>query len=151
MSPRRFSTKIYRQAQSSHERAGLPRPKGRKRSLAERMNKGEQRYAESLDVRPDVAAWWYEGMSWRLADDTRYVPDFVVLLDDGTMELHEVKGSAKGGADFGATELSWAKIKVAAEMCPFPVVVVWQDRGTWRERRLGSVDEESPVAARCGR
>ena len=136
MSPRRFSVKVYRQAQSKHDRSVLPKPKGRRKLAEDRMNKGEQRYAAYLDERPDVAAWWYEGMSWRIAEDTRYVPDFVVLLDDGTVEWHEVKGATKGSDDFGVTELSWAKIKMAAEHGPFPLVVVWPDRGGWKERRI---------------
>lgn len=138
MSPRRFSTRIYRQAKSKHERSTLPAPTGRKRTPQERMNKGEAAYAQVLDRRPDVVGWWYEAMSWRLADDTRYVPDFLVLFDNGRVEWHEVKAAARkaGGEDFGVTEVSWAKIKLAAELAPFPVVVVWPDRGTWRERRL---------------
>ncbi len=131
--PRRFSTRVYRA--SSASRADLPAPTGRKKTPAERMNKGEQRYSDHLDLRPDVLAWWYEGMSWRLADDTRYVADFVVLLASGALELHEVKAKA-GPDDFGATEVSWAKIKIAAEHSPFPVLVVWQVGGEWKERRL---------------
>lgn len=136
MSPRRFSAAVYRQATSKHVRETLPRPTGRKRTPSERMNKGEQAYATALDARPDVAAWWFEGMSWRLADDTRYVPDFVVLLASGEVEWHEVKGRAKGGDDFGVTEVSWAKIKVAAEHAPFPVVIVWPNGVGFKERRL---------------
>jgi len=136
MSPRRFSTSVYRQAASKYDRASLPRPTGRKRAIEDRMNKGEQAYAVALNARPDVVAWWYEGMSLRLADETRYVPDFVVLLADGCVEWHEVKGRAKGGDDFGVTEVSWAKIKVAAEHAPFPVVIVWPNGGGFRERRL---------------
>ena len=146
MSPRRFSPRVYRQAQSKHERSTLPRPKGRKRTPVERMNKGEAAYAAALDANPLVAAWWYEGMSWRLADDTRYVPDFVVLLHDGTLAVHEVKGRAKGGDDFGVTPDSWVKIKLAAESLPFPVVVVWPDRGSWRERRFDPADTPEVAA-----
>jgi len=131
---------VYRRTQSAHERSTLPAPTGRKRTLAERMNLGEARYADELDARADVVAWWYEGLSWRLADDTRYVPDFVVLLRDGTLEAHEVKGATRrkgeSASDFGVTEDAGVKLKVAAEQAPFPIVVVWQDRGTWQERRL---------------
>lgn len=131
--PRRFSTRVYRSA--NRKRTDLPAPTGRKKTPAERMNKGEQRYADCLDTNPHVVAWWYEGMSWRIAEDTRYVPDFVVLLDDGRLECHEVKAKA-GKDDFGVTEVSWAKIKVAAEHAPFPIVVVWWDGVAWKERRV---------------
>ena len=139
MSPRKF---LYRpQQRGAKPAADLPKAKGRKRAAEERMNRGEARYAQILTARQAaglVSAWWYEGMSWRLADETHYRPDFVVLLPDGTMELHEVKAASRedGGDDFGATPEAWVKLKVVAEHAPFPVVVVWQKGGTWQERRV---------------
>jgi hypothetical protein len=133
---------VYRPQQRGAKPSGeLPKAKGRKRAAEERMNKGEARYAQILTARQAaglVSAWWYEGMSWRLADETHYRPDFVVLLPDGTMELHEVKPASRedGGDDFGATPEAWVKLKVVAEHAPFPVVVVWQKGGTWQERRV---------------
>lgn len=47
----------------------------------------------------------------RLADNTFYTPDFMVLLQDGSIEYHEVKGSWKAPNQ----EDSKVKIKVAAE------------------------------------
>jgi hypothetical protein len=136
MSPRKF---VYRpQQRGAKPAAELPMAKGRKRSAEERMNKGETRYAQILTARQAaglVSAWWYEGMSWRLADETHYRPDFVVLLPDGALELHEVK-AASGDSDFGATPEAWVKLKVVAEHAPFPVVVVWQKGGAWQERRV---------------
>lgn len=60
-----------------------------------RMNQTEQRYAQRLTARQrtgDIAAWVYEGMKLKLADKTWYTPDFVVILANGEMELHEIKG-----------------------------------------------------------
>lgn len=102
------------------------------------MNKGEASYAAVLDQRiadGHVTAWWFEFITIRLADDTHYRPDFLVMLPDGTLEIHEVKG--RKGDSFYATEDSWPKIKIAAEVAPFPVRVVWPDKaGGWRELAL---------------
>ena len=147
MSPRRF---VYRPQSRGAKPAGdLPKAKGRKRAPEERMNRAEARYAAVLDARQAagvVAAWWYEGMSWRMASETHYRPDFVVLLPDGTVELHEVKAAARDD-DFGATPEAWVKLKVVAEQAPFPIVVVWQKGGQWMERRLGPWADEPAAAA----
>lgn len=123
---------------SAHDRAQLPTAKGAKKSVEERMNKGEQRYAQLLDQRlaaGHVAGWWFEPLSWRMADNTHYRPDFLVLLADGTVEIHEVKG--RKGDSFYAEEDAWLKCKVVAEQMPFPLVIVWQAvGGEWQERRL---------------
>ena len=56
---------------------------------------------------------WYkfEGMTLKLAKDTRYTPDFAVINKNGELEFHEVKGFMRDDA--------LVKIKVAAEMFPF--------------------------------
>lgn len=127
-----------------HQLAGvkprnLPRAKGRPEPRVRgRMNKGERAYAAVLEARVasgHVAAWWFEFVTLRLADDTHYRPDFLVQLPDGTLELHEVKG--RKGDTFYATEDGWLKVKLAAEVSPFPVAVVWPNvAGDWQERRL---------------
>ena len=136
--PVRAMTRFYPKQRSDHDPAALPKPKGVRKAPADRMNKGEARYAGTLDERQQaghVAAWWFELISVRLADDTTYRPDFLVLLADGGLEIHEVKGASKG--TFAATEVGWAKAKMTAEVTPFPVVVVWPDKaGGWAERRL---------------
>ena len=121
----------------------LPRAKGRTTpKVVERMNKGERAYAAVLDQRKaagHVAGYWFEFVSIRLADSTHYKPDFLVMLADGTLELHEVKGR-KNGKDgkpdaFWAEEDSWIKIKISDDLGPFTVRVVWPDRnGGWAER-----------------
>lgn len=58
----------------------------------------------------------------------RYTPDFAVMLADGVIEMHEVKGYW--------TEDARAKIKVAANKFPFRFVAVYKqakkDGGGWR-------------------
>lgn len=123
---------------SAHEKAQLPPVKAAPKTPEERMNKGERAYAQLLEQRRadgHVAAWWFEALSWRLADNTHYRGDFLVLLQDGTLELHEVKG--RKGESFYAEEDAWLKLKIAAEQMPWPVVVVWPSKaGGFQERRL---------------
>jgi len=83
------------------------------------MNKSEARYADvlaALRLEGKVAAYWFEAFTFKLAPDTRYTPDFVVMLPDGTLEIHEVKGHMEDDA--------WVKLKVAASLFPFRAVLV---------------------------
>ena len=77
------------------------------------MNHTEAAYARHLDARKaagEVVWWGFEVLAVRLADRTWYHPDFAVILADGTLELHEVKGFWRDDARI--------KIKVAAETFP---------------------------------
>ncbi len=89
------------------------------------MNKTETKYARVLDERRaagEVAAWWYESVTLKLAPSTHYRPDFLVMLADGSLEVHEVKGGF-------VQEDAWIKTKVAAAMFPFRFVVAqWRGR-----------------------
>jgi hypothetical protein len=79
------------------------------------MNKTEARYAsEILDVRKalgEVAEYWYESVKLRLADGSWFTVDFFVMLADGRLEAHEVKGHWRTAER--------VRIKVAAERYPF--------------------------------
>lgn len=94
------------------------------------MNKTEAAYAEALKNRQmtgDVLWFKFEGVKLRLADNTFYSPDFAVMLADGQMEMHEVKGFMTDDAN--------VKIKVAADMYPFRFLLVRakakKDGGGW--------------------
>lgn len=100
------------------------------RLKAGQMNKTERAYAERLEyLRSIGAVAWYkfEGVKLRLADNTFYTPDFAVMLADGRMEMHEVKGHW--------TDDARVKIKVAADMYPFQFVALRakskRDGGGW--------------------
>lgn len=83
------------------------------------MNKTEAAYAATLDQRRtagEVAWFKFEGMKFRLADNTFYTPDFAVMLVDGVLEMHEVKGFWQEDAR--------AKIKIAADMYPMRFVAI---------------------------
>jgi hypothetical protein len=82
-----------------------------KRHIPGVMNKTEEQYAETLQARKlsgEVLAWWFEEHTFKLAPDTRFTPDFAVLLADGTMELVDVKGAP-------TADDALVKIKCAAE------------------------------------
>lgn len=114
--------------------------RGRARTQPKRdgsMNKLEQRYAEELEQRRHegrLARWDFEPCKLRLADRTYYTPDFRVVLVDGTLEFHEVKGTWCG------QEHNRVKLKVAAELHPYDFVCVMprprKDGGGWKEERL---------------
>ena len=94
------------------------------------MNKTEAAYAQALQTRKHAGeiAWYrFEGIKFRLADNTFYTPDFAVMLADGAMECHEVKGFWQDDAR--------AKIKIAADQYPFRFVAVKakakKDGGGW--------------------
>jgi hypothetical protein len=83
------------------------------------MNKTEAAYAGHLELRRaagEVLWHRFEGLKFRLADNTFYTPDFAVMLADGAMEAHEVKGFW--------TDDARVKIKVAADLYPFRFVAV---------------------------
>lgn len=83
------------------------------------MNKTEARYANHLErLKHEGSIVWYrfEGMKFRLADNTFYTPDFSVMKSDGLFELHEVKGFWIDDAR--------VKIKVAAELFPFTFIAI---------------------------
>jgi hypothetical protein len=83
------------------------------------MNKTEAAYAATLDARRyagEVAWFKFEGVKLRLADNTFYTPDFAVMLADGALEMHEVKGFWQDDAR--------AKIKIAADLYPMRFVAI---------------------------
>jgi hypothetical protein len=96
------------------------------------MNKTEAAY--EVDLRDaqalgDILWYKFEGVKLRLADNTFYTPDFVVLGNDKIMECHEVKGFW--------TDDARVKIKVAAELYPFRFKAIKarakRDGGGWSE------------------
>lgn len=83
------------------------------------MNKTEAAYEQVIKdavTLGDVAWYKFEGMKFRLADNTFYTPDFAVMLSNGEMECHEVKGFWQDDAR--------AKIKIAAALFPFRFIAV---------------------------
>jgi hypothetical protein len=101
------------------------------------MNRTEAAYAQTLEARKQAGevVWWeYEGITLKLADDTRYTPDFAVMLANGEMEMHETKGFLR--------EDAWIKLKVAARQFPFRFWLVKKvkpsDGGGWKSEVVGA-------------
>ena len=95
------------------------RARGRAPHVPGQMNKTERAYADELRVREiagEVAWWAFEPVKMQLADRTYYTPDFLVMLADGSLECHEVKGFWEDDAR--------VKIKVAARLFPFRFVAM---------------------------
>lgn len=94
------------------------RMKGRKRATG--MNKLEADYSALLDQ--ELAAGkilWrsqHEAIKVRLADNTFFTFDFMVLTADSELEIREVKGG-------WFPEHNRVKTKMAAELFPIPVVI----------------------------
>lgn len=78
-------------------------------------NKTERRYREHLESlkRSGVILDYspHDAVTLKLARDTRYTPDFMVIGDQGVIEFHEVKGFWRDDAR--------VKIKVAARLFPW--------------------------------
>jgi len=94
------------------------------------MNKTEAAYAQMLEQRRaagEVAWFKFEGIKLRLADNTFYTPDFFVMMADGALEAHEIKGYWVDDAR--------AKIKIAADLYPMRFIAIKakpkKDGGGW--------------------
>ena len=113
-------------------------------------NKTERAYAAHLEVlkrRGEIKEWWYEPWRLRISDLKRgrravaegrstvwYTPDFVLLLNDDRLVVHEIKGREE------AAEM--VRFRVAASMHPFRFVLVKKDRLNWVEEVYVSKGEE---------
>ena len=85
------------------------------RMKAGKMNQTESKYALRLEGKRragEIQEYWFDAINLRLGDNCHYRPDFLVLLSDGTVECHEIKGGF-------ITDDAVVKIKVAAEKFPF--------------------------------
>lgn len=90
------------------------------------MNKTETKYAEylkQLQQNGDICWWKFESIKFRLADNCFYTPDFIILNNDCSVEIHEVKGAKAIFQDDAKV-----KIKVAAENFPFRFKVIYPNK-----------------------
>lgn len=100
------------------------------------MNGLEQAWSDVLTqrVKDGTALWWkFEGITLKIAPDTRLTCDFTVQLPDGEIVLYETKGFMEGDAH--------VKLKVAADVFPFRIFVVKKlakkDGGGFSEVEVG--------------
>lgn len=81
----------------------------------DQMNKTERLYADRLDEqkrRGEIIDWKFHPMNVRLAANTFYEIDFLVLHGNMRLAIHEVKGGF-------TTEKGQMKIKLCAEALPW--------------------------------
>ena len=84
--------------------------KAARRKAPGTMNGMERAFYETMKSWAGIAAVEYEAVTFKLAPDTRYTPDFYVLRDSGTIQFYECKGF-----EF---QHSMVKVKVAAARFP---------------------------------
>ena len=108
------------------------------------MNRTERKYAERMEslLRDGKIEWYaFEVVTFKIAADVRYTPDFAVLVD-GWLELHEVKGSKKNKATGARVAFieddAKLKIKLAASLLPFRFSLVWPDGTGWGRKDFWS-------------
>lgn len=101
------------------------------RMKAGKMNKTESAYAKYLETQKqfgEVLWFEFEPMNLRLADKCFYAIDFLVMLKNGQLECHEVKGYW--------TDDALVKIKAAAAKFPFRFISVRLVKGVWEIREF---------------
>lgn len=119
------------------------KPKGRGRfsnvkKNAAGMNKTEASYALYLDALKqsgEIHDYWFEGLTLKLAPDTRLTMDFLIQKNDGHLELHDTKGSR-----FIYQDDAKVKVKLAAQMFPFEFFIVFP-----RTQKMGGGWDIEPV------
>jgi hypothetical protein len=117
-----------------------PRPQDRMLALGRlpdgQMNKTETAYAAQLELEKqagEITLYQFEGIKLRLGKNAFYTPDFLVQLNNGLLEIREVKGFWKDDAR--------VKIKAAAYLFPmFRFVGITKvrkrDGGGWRREEF---------------
>ena len=97
-----------------------------KKKVPGQMNRLEAEYAVQLELmrRADEVLWYeFDVLKLRLADNTFYSPDFMVMTKDEELQIHEVKGFWEDHARI--------KIKVAADKFPFKFIAIKKEKGQW--------------------
>lgn len=92
------------------------------------MNKTEKARAvelEALRRAGQIAEWWYEQWTFKLADDCRYTPDFVIQDLNGSLRAEETKGFWRDDAK--------VKVRLFASLFPIPIRVLKKSRDGWTE------------------
>lgn len=105
----------------------------------DQMNKLEAEYAQILEARKlagEVAEYHFHALKLRLAKATFYDTDFLVMLANGDLEVHEVKSFMEDDAA--------VKLKVAAEKFPFKFILATKKskNDPWNIRQVGWEDTE---------
>lgn len=116
--------------QGSSEGVRRPKTPGKERivkAAVDRLNKTERFYMQGLELKlraGQIRRYWVQAITFRIADDCRYTPDFVVEQLDGVMVLVETKGFLRDDA--------LVKFKTTLEQFPFfQGLMVGLNKGHW--------------------
>lgn len=106
-----------------------------------KMNKTESAYAqhlEALRAAGEVLWWGFEVVKVRIGHDCWLLPDFLVMLADGRLELHDTKGTKRVKRPGASKEVPWveedARVKARAvgDRFPIPMFLVYRTGvGEW--------------------
>lgn len=131
MSVRWTEQQLHQQQRSSAKETAIDVPKKTVKAKGKKnengLNKLEQAYADELEMqrqRGEIELWKAHPFGLRLANKTFYHPDFLVMLTDGSLEIHETKGFMRDDAN--------VKLKVAAAQFPFVFRLVKKKGKTWK-------------------
>jgi hypothetical protein len=87
-------------------------------------------YLSLLKATGKIADYWAHKFTWKLATGAHYRADFLVLLPDGLLEIHETKGGKKNKTtgEWGpfSEDDALLKVKLIAEQCPIPIKVAFE-------------------------
>lgn len=113
--PRKFRDAVLAQAPIVPPKSATPRGMNKTEAAWERELKHEQE-------RGRIRWFGFEAVTLKLAENRcRYTPDFCVVMADGRIEFHEVKGFWRDDAR--------VKIKVAARLFPWARFVAVTRKG----------------------
>lgn len=87
-----------------------------------KMNNTEKKYADRLDeikLTGEIITYYFERVKLKLADKCFYTPDFMLIMDDGSIVFDEVKGGF-------IMEDATIKFKMACEQFPNFKFRMWQ-------------------------
>lgn len=112
--PERYQRQIQEQLKGPEQKPEKPKERPAPINRQRKMNKTEGRHAEMLEALKaagKIIGWKYEPFGLRLAANTFYHPDFLVVKSSH-FEIHEIKGG-------WSEEDSNVKVKVAAAAFPW--------------------------------
>lgn len=114
--------------------AKAPNPRQHKSGV---MNKTEARYETEyllpLKAATKIEDYFFEEVTFKLAHDCRYTPDFMVVQtnpwENERVEFHEVKATWGGKPHW--TDDAKVKMQAFAKRYPFRLIVAYEVDGKW--------------------
>lgn len=106
------------------------------------MNKVETAYAamlEELKLVGQVKTWRFEAVTLKLAEGCRYTPDFQIVMNDGRINMVEVKVRWRTAKQRGPNMEADARVKLltAARLFPeFTFELAWFDGVAWHVEQI---------------